>query len=369
MKKLRNLFLIAIVCLTGVLFTDKVLASAVVEYPIFSGEILYDKVQNSVCYQIEGNCKKYVVSEDLGITSENFKVTNVDDQDDVMTLYKLQFTLGYVVKSSKQIKIDFPYEEIDGEVVTGEGGPIDEPQDIEGAKKVVYIKKTTLDDALNLIKNADEFDYFVIKNSVFSTIEAEEKELIIPKNVTLMVSDMPFIKKISNNGILETGAFVANEVSGTGVINIHYFVPFGDGMFTGTPLEYASRIWSNNISGIKLNIADKKIKEGISFGMVGPTADISKEEAQKIIDMYNKVLGDTLSGYEVKLMVAKTNEQSDMVEDYYYGSLVKKATETTTVKKEEVKNPKTGDAVLYIVGAIILSASALVVSYKKIRQN
>ena len=58
--------------------------------------------------------------------------------------------------------------------------------------------------------------------------------------------------------------------------------------------------------------------------------------------------------------------------DYYYGSLVKKVTQTTTtatVKKEEVKNPKTGDTILYIVGAIILSASALVVSYKKIRQN
>lgn len=79
--------------------------------------------------------------------------------------------------------------------------------------------------------------------------------------------------------------------------------------------------------------------------------------------MYNKVLGDTLNGYELKLM---KNEY-----EYYYGSLVKKVTQvaTTTVKKDEVKNPKTGDNILYIVGLSVLSVIVFGVAYKKIKQN
>ena len=184
------------------------------------------------------------------------------------------------------------------------------------------------------------------------------------------------IKSLVNNGIIKTRSLYGiDKISGTGVINIPYTMSteLGDGGFTKKELMEAKRISSiKDISDVKINIIGTKVKEGLSFSFIGTTYEVSKEDAQKIIDMYNKVLGDTLNGFEVKLSTMKDRFADNEEKDYYYGSLVKKVTQTTTtatVKKEEVKNPKTGDTILYIVGAIILSVSALVVSYKKIRQN
>lgn len=356
MKKLRNLFLIAVVCLTGVLFTDKVFAAVVVEYPVYSGKIIYAKNRNRICTNVYGDCKEYSVSEDDGINDDRIKLTDTDG--DTFEVKKVDLAYSYVVSSTKNIDLDLPTvgEDFDN---TGK----------EGITKIVYLKDK--DEVINAIKNAKKYDNIYVDYISLST-----DELVIPENVTLTLESLENIKSLVNNGIIKTRSLYGiDKISGTGVINIPYTMSteLGDGGFTKKELMEAERISSvKDISDVKINIIDTKVKEGLSFSFIGTTDEVSKEDAQKIIDMYNKVLGDTLNGFEVKLSTMKDKFADNEEKDYYYGSLVKKVTQTTTtatVKKEEVKNPKTGDAVLYIVGAIILSASALVVSYKKIRQN
>lgn len=357
MKKLRNLFLIAVVCLTGVLFTDKV-SALVIEYPVYSGKMIYNSKYHHVCDSVYDECKEYNISEDDDINNPAIKLTNVDDASDVVTVYKSGISAGYVTSSAKNIDIDLP---------TYGAGDFDETQ-IEGVTKIVYLKDE--DEIISAIKNAKKYDNIYAGYVYLST-----DELVIPENVTLTLESLGNIKSLVNNGIIKTRSLYGiDKISGTGVINIPYTMSpeFGDGGFTKKEL-IETRISSvKDISGVKINIIDTKVKEGLSFSLIGATDEVSKEDAQKIIDMYNKVLGDTLNGFEVKLSTVKDEFAGNEEKDYYYGSLVKKVTQTattTTVKKEEVKNPKTGDTILYIVGAIILSASALVVSYKKIRQN
>lgn len=356
MKKIKNLFLIAVVCLTGVLFTDKVFAAVVVEYPVYSGKIIYAKNRNRICTNVYGDCKEYSVSEDDGINDDRIKLTDTDG--DTFEVKKVDLAYSYVVSSTKNIDLDLPTvgEDFDN---TGK----------EGITKIVYLKDK--DEVINAIKNAKKYDNIYVDYISLST-----DELVIPENVTLTLESLENIKSLVNNGIIKTRSLYGiDKISGTGVINIPYTMSteLGDGGFTKKELMEAERISSvKDISDVKINIIDTKVKEGLSFSFIGTTDEVSKEDAQKIIDMYNKVLGDTLNGFEVKLSTMKDKFADNEEKDYYYGSLVKKVTQTTTtatVKKEEVKNPKTGDAVLYIVGAIILSASALVVSYKKIRQN
>lgn len=356
MKKIKNLFLIAVVCLTGVLFTDKVFAAVVVEYPVYSGKIIYAKNRNRICADVYGDCKEYTVSEDDGINDDRIKLTDADG--DTFEVKKVDLAYSYVVSSTKNIDLDLPTvgEDFDN---TGK----------EGITKIVYLKDK--DEVINAIKNAKKYD-----NIYVGYISLSTDELVIPENVTLTLESLGNIKSLVNNGIIKTrGLYGIDKISGTGVINMPYTMSteVGDGGFTKKELMEAERISSvKDISDVKINIIDTKVKEGLSFSLIGATDEVSKEDAQKIIDMYNKVLGDTLNGFEVKLSTMKDEFAGNEEKDYYYGSLVKKATQTattTTVKKEEVKNPKTGDAVLYIVGAFILSASALVVSYKKIRQN
>lgn len=355
MKKIKNLFLIAVVCLTGVLFTDKVFAAPVIEYPVYSGKIIYAKNRNRICADVYGDCKEYTVSEDDGINDDRIKLTDADG--DTFEVKKVDLAYSYVISSTKNIDLDLPTvgEDFDN---TGK----------EGITKIVYLKDE--DEIISAIKNAKKYD------NIYADSYLGTDELVIPENVTLTSESLGNIKSLVNNGIIKTrGLYGIDKISGTGVINMPYTMSteVGDGGFTKKELMEAERISSvKDISGVKINIIDTKVKEGLSFSLIGATDEVSKEDAQKIIDMYNKVLGDTLNGFEVKLSTMKDKLADNEEKDYYYGSLVKKVTQTTTtttVKKEEVKNPKTGDAVLYIVGAIILSASALVVSYKKIRQN
>lgn len=356
MKKIKNLFLIAVVCLTGVLFTDKVFAAVVVEYPVYSGKIIYAKNRNRICADVYGDCKEYSVSEDDGINDDRIKLTDTDG--DTFEVTKVDLAYSYVVSSTKNIDLDLPTV----------GGDFDNTGK-EGITKIVYLKDK--DEVINAIKNAKKYDNIYVGYNFLST-----DELVIPENVTLTSESLRNIKSLVNNGIIKTRSLYGiDKISGTGVINIPYTMSteLGNGGFTKKELMEAERISSvKDISGVKINIIDTKVKEGLSFSLIGTTDEVSKEDAQKIIDMYNKVLGDTLNGFEVKLSTMKDKFADNEEKDYYYGSLVKKVTQvatTATVKKEEVKNPKTGDTILYIVGAIILSASALVVSYKKIRQN
>ncbi len=334
MKKLRNLFLIAVVCLTGVLFTDKVFAAPIIEYPVFSGKIYYNKTKDHECYSTtDNNCKEYTISEDDGISDKDIKLTNGDDS---FIIDKVNISTGYVVSATKPLDLKIP-SNIDYH--------IDDVMSIKEVTKIVYYRGGTN----NIIKNAKKYD------NIVTYAVAPDKDFIVPENVTVTacsVGNEAEAAYIVNNGIIKTNLmYTILKISGNGVINISY------------ANDYAGMTDVYNVSGVKFNIIDTEIKEGLKFGYI--QAD-TKEKAQEDIDMYNKVLGDTLNGYELKLMGGTEDEY-----EYYYGSLVKKVTQvaTTTVKKDEVKNPKTGDNILYIVGLSVLSVIVFGIAYKKIKQN
>lgn len=362
MKKIKNLFLIAVVCLVSILFTDKVFAAVEIEYPVYSGKLIYDKNFNYICTSVYDGCKEYNVSEDDGVNDSQIRLTNVNDEGDTFTVYKFEISDGYIVSATKNIDLKFEKETSEDYDIT----------QMEEVTKIVYLKDK--DAIIDAIKNAKKYD------NIYANYFSSVNEIVIPENVTLTSESIYDVKSLVNNGIIKS-RFLNNieKLSGNGTINISYtFGDMGDGGFTTKELREAERISNiKEISGVKIDITGTDIKEGLSFGLVGSLETVKKEDAQKIIDMYNKVLGNTLNGYEVKLSTIKDMQPAvdDEEKDYYYGSLVKKKTNevnnqnTTTVKKDEVKNPKTGDTVLYIVGAIVLSLTAFVVSYKKIRQN
>ena len=458
MKKLRNLFLIAVACLVSILFTDRVFA-AVVEYPVYSGE------------NINMDNKNYLISEDDGINDDEIRLTNTNDSNDTFLIKKSKMASGFVASATKNV--DLKFQDVEAGVI--------ESSKLDGVTKVVYLKDRN--EIIDAIKNAKEYD-----NIYSDTINLYGENITIPENVTITTEYLIEVDSMINNGIIKTRNLFdrIGKISGSGIINLSY--TDGDGVETDEiPKEWneSYRMRIGNISGVKINVIDVDIREGLGFGYMGSVSETTKEEAQKIIDMYNKVLGDTLNGYEVKLMVGKI-AWDDVTEEYYYGSLVKNESNTSAKKpltstgkikgsiefansisnnyvldiksievkkdlankdvkyivdisvlenglvvkidnnkmkikiaipeelkgykkyevvyisedkiketipatiedgyivfetshlseygiiakeKQGVKNPKTGDTILYIVGAIILSASALVVSYKKIRQN
>ena len=139
MKKLRNLFLIAVVCLTGVLFTDKVFAAPIIEYPVFSGKIYYNKTKDHECYSTtDNNCKEYTISEDDGISDKDIKLTNGDDS---FIIDKVNISTGYVVSATKPLDLKIP-SNIDYH--------IDDVMSIKEVTKIVYYRGGTN----NIIKNA-----------------------------------------------------------------------------------------------------------------------------------------------------------------------------------------------------------------------
>ena len=105
MKKIKNLFLIAVVCLTGVLFTDKVFAAVVVEYPVYSGKIIYAKNRNRICTNVYGDCKEYSVSEDDGINDDRIKLTDTDG--DTFEVKKSWFSIFICCKFNKKYRFRF----------------------------------------------------------------------------------------------------------------------------------------------------------------------------------------------------------------------------------------------------------------------
>ena len=142
----------------------------------------------------------------------------------------------------------------------------------------------------------------------------------------------------------------------------------------------------DNVSGVKVNVLNSSIKEGMSFGLVGTTTGYTKEEAQNKIGMYNKVLGSSMNGYELKL--AKYKVDGD--DEYYYGVLAKKSDVKTTTKsdnksngsdiknndakdinntKKEIKNPSTSDATNITAIMLMISGAIAAITFKKVKQR
>ena len=471
MKKLRSLFLIVVACLVSILFTDKVFAEVVIEYPVYSGNVYLD--ENLHCDACgdggygEDVRDQYKVSEDDGIYDDEIRITNVNDSSDTYLLKKSEIAYGFVVSTTGTINTSTLIN--DWYKIT-----TDQLKTIDGVTKIKYFK---YEDTNDVLINASENDiiYEHIYGGKYSIEPVKETEIsfdtTVKKGVTLIIRTI-YSDTIKNDGIIETGGIIGcKKITGSGIIDLNYSI-------------YGSSILGiDEISGVKINLTNTELKEGLEFAIIGSADEFTVGEAQKKIDMYNSALGNKMSDYGINLAV---DEYSN-----YYGVLVKKenvkkATNTLVKKeltstgkikgsiefansisnnyvldiksievkkdlankdvkyivdisvlenglvvkidnnkmkikiaipeelkgykkyevvyisddkiketipatiedgyivfetshlseygiiakeKQGVKNPKTGDTILYIVGAIILSASALVVSYKKIRQN
>ena len=210
-------------------------------------------------------------------------------------------------------------------------------------------------------------------------------DITIPKDVNLTASYIG-AKKLINNGSIYTGYVWVDNVSGSGIINLDYDVYVG--AMGDNTLDEAMRLETNNISGVKIELESKIVKEGTIFGLVGNTTMVTYENAQKLINMYNKVLGQSFNGYQIKLK-SKTN-QSNPSEEYYYGVLAKKSDVKTTTKsdnesngsdtknndakdinntKKEIKNPSTSDATNITAIMLMISGAIAAITFKKVKQR
>lgn len=355
---MNKILLGGLLCATGFAFAGKVSAAAPIEYPVFEGKsVLYNKVQDKVCYSEgseDGNCKSYTVSVDDGALSNMITVT---DGQDTLDLNKLLYAgSSYVVSASKKIDPSDIEPSCDSD---GNCGDVDIAQ-VDGVTKLKYF---LYDDFKSIIENAQKYDNIYTKDVFLGNYK-----LNIPKDVVLNVTYLG-TDSLCNNGTINTGYLIGKDITGSGTINFDHDI-FVDISFFDESLNMASRLLTNSILGVKLNFKDKYISDGAPFCLIGKTADITKEKAQEQIDMYNKVLGSSFDGYEVKLNI-KMDSTEENAQEYYYGVLAKKEikTEEKQEVKNDVKNPSTGDPTIMTLITLVVSGALLTITYKKVKQK
>lgn len=378
MGKLNKILLGGLICATSFAFTSNVKAdggiidqlrnSGKAEYQVYENgsTIYYNKTNHYVCDSSnEQGCSVYTVSEDDGKKDDVIKLTSSSDS---LYVNKADIADGYVISANKNIEIYFS-EEKKSDELSGTASDI---------TKIKYFRE--FDDIANLIKNAKKYDNFNL-----SKVNTEYMDITVPEGVTL-TSWYFSARNVINNGKIKTGAVNVKKITGTGNITLYYNVYIGDWAGNDTPVYDAERFDIENTSGIKVDVVSTKIKEGMSFGVVGTTTGYSKEEAQNKLDMYNDVLGSSMNGYELKL--AKYKVDGD--DEYYYGVLAKKSDVKTTTKsdnksngsdtknndardinntKKEIKNPSTSDATNITAIMLMISGAIAAITFKKVKQR
>lgn len=378
MGKLNKILLGGLICATSFAFTSNVKAdggiidqlrnSGKAEYQVYENgsTIYYNKTNHYVCDSSYGQgCSSYTVSEDDGKKDDVIKLTSSSDS---LYVNKADIADGYVISANKNIEIYFS-EEKKSDELSGTASDI---------TKIKYFRE--FDDIANLIKNAKKYDNFNL-----SKVNTEYMDINLPEGVTL-TSWYFSARNVINNGKIKTGAVNVKKITGTGNITLYYNVYIGDWARNDTPVYDAERFDIENTSGVKVNVLNSSIKEGMSFGLVGTTTGYSKEEAQNKIGMYNKVLGSSMNGYELKL--AKYKVDGD--DEYYYGVLAKKGDVKTTTKsdnksngsdiknndakdinntKKEIKNPSTSDVTNITAIMLMISGAIAVITFKKVKQR
>ena len=370
MGKLNKILLGGLICATSFAFASNVKAdggiidqlkdSGKAEYQVYENgsTIYYNKTNHYVCDSSnEQGCSTYTVSEDDGKKDDLIKLTSASDSFNVN---KADIADGYVISANKNIEIYLSEENKTDEL----SGTVDD------ITKIKYFRK--FDDIANLIRNAKKFDNFNL-----SEVNTEYMDITVPEGVTL-TSWYFSAGNVINNGKIKTGAVDVKKITGTGNIALYYNVYIGDWAGNDTPVHDAKRFNTENASGIKVDVVGTNIKEGMSFGVVGTTTGYSKEEAQNKIDMYNKVLGSSMNGYELKLAKYKVNGD----DEYYYGVLAKKSDVKTTTEndtkannadvketKNEVKNPSTSDATDITAIMLMISGAIAAIAFKKVKQR
>lgn len=378
MGKLNKILLGGLICATSFAFTSNVKAdggiidqlrnSGKAEYQVYENgsTIYYNKTNHYVCDSSYGQgCSSYTVSEDDGKKDDVIKLTSSSDS---LYVNKADLADGYVISANKNIEIYFS-EEKKSDELSGTASDI---------TKIKYFRE--FDDIANLIKNAKKYDNFNL-----SKVNTEYMDITVPEGVTL-TSWYFSARNVINNGKIKTGAVNVKKITGTGNITLYYNVYIGDWAGNDTPVYDAERFDIENTSGIKVDVVSTKIKEGMSFGVIGTTTGYSKEEAQNKLDMYNNVLGSSMNGYELKL--AKYKVDGD--DEYYYGVLAKKSDVKTTTKsdnksngsdiknndakdinntKKEIKNPSTSDATNITAIMLMISGAIAAITFKKVKQR
>lgn len=378
MGKLNKILLGGLICTTSFAFTSNVKAdggiidqlrnSGKAEYQVYENgsTIYYNKTNHYVCDSSYGQgCSSYTVSEDDVKKDDVIKLTSSSDS---LYVNKADIADGYVISANKNIEIYFS-EEKKSDELSGTASDI---------TKIKYFRE--FDDIANLIKNAKKYDNFNL-----SKVNTEYMDINLPEGVTL-TSWYFSARNVINNGKIKTGAVNVKKITGTGNITLYYNVYIGDWARNDTPVYDAERFDIENTSGVKVNVLNSSIKEGMSFGLVGTTTGYSKEEAQNKIGMYNKVLGSSMNGYELKL--AKYKVDGD--DEYYYGVLAKKSDVKTTTKsdnksngsdiknndakdinntKKEIKNPSTSDVTNITAIMLMISGAIAVITFKKVKQR
>ena len=378
MGKLNKILLGGLICATSFAFTSNVKAdggiidqlrnSGKAEYQVYENgsTIYYNKTNHYVCDSSYGQgCSVYTVSEDDGKKDDVIKLTSSSDS---LYVNKANIADGYVISANKNIEIYFS-EEKKSDELSGTASDI---------TKIKYFRE--FDDIANLIKNAKKYDNFNL-----SKVNTEYMDINLPEGVTL-TSWYFSARNVINNGKIKTGAVNVKKITGTGNIDLYYNVSIGDWAGNDTPVYDAERFDIENTSGVKVNVLNSSIKEGMSFGLVGTTTGYTKEEAQNKIGMYNKVLGSSMNGYELKL--AKYKVYGD--DEYYYGVLAKKSDVKTTTKsdnksngsdiknndakdinntKKEIKNPSTSDVTNITAIMLMISGAIAVITFKKVKQR
>lgn len=378
MGKLNKILLGGLICATSFAFTSNVKAdggiidqlrnSGKAEYQVYENgsTIYYNKTNHYVCDSSYGQgCSSYTVSEDDGKKDDVIKLTSSSDS---LYVNKADIADGYVISANKNIEI-YLSEEKKSDELSGTASDI---------TKIKYFRE--FDDIANLIKNAKKYDNFNL-----SKVNTEYMDINLPEGVTL-TSWYFSARNVINNGKIKTGAVNVKKITGTGNIDLYYNVSIGDWAGNDTPVYDAERFDIENTSGVKVNVLNSSIKEGMSFGLVGTTTGYTKEEAQNKIGMYNKVLGSSMNGYELKL--AKYKVYGD--DEYYYGVLAKKSGVKTTTKsdnesngsdtknndskdinntKKEIKNPSTSDATNITAIMLMISGAIAAITFKKVKQR
>lgn len=378
MGKFNKILLGGLICATSFAFTSNVKADGGIidqlrnsdkaEYQVYENgsTIYYNKTNHYVCdSSYEPGCSVYTVSEDDGKKDDVIKLTSSSDS---LYVNKADIADGYVISANKNIEIYFS-EEKKLDELSGTASDI---------TKIKYFRE--FDDIANLIKNAKKYDNFNLDK-----INTEYMDINLPEGVTL-TSRYFNARNVINNGKIKTGNLDAKKITGNGNIDLYYNVSIGDWAGSDTPVNNAMKFDVDNVSGVKVNVLNSSIKEGMSFGLVGTTTGYTKEEAQNKIGMYNKVLGSSMNGYELKL--AKYKVYGD--DEYYYGVLAKKSDVKTTTKsdnksngsdiknndakdinntKKEIKNPSTSDVTNITAIMLMISGAIAVITFKKVKQR
>ena len=326
-------------------------------YPYYGdgSTILWDNTNHMRCDHVYGACKEYIVSEDGSIEDDAIKLTNGSE---VLDVSKTKLSGGYVLTTTKDTGIYYLTYDSD-------------PSEVDGFVNITYYDID--EDLSNYIEganwNSDHGKYAYIVSNPYYYISVDDN-ITLNKNVSIHTS-MLYANKIINNGRIATGAVYSNEISGNGNIILDYrVIPYGPTAFEADYL--ALRFYAKQISGVTVDLKGD-IKDGTEFGFAGFVnnqyqENITKENAQKIIDMLNNVKGNSLKGYKVVL-----DELTDVPSGTkMYIGVLKKETESnsqTTNTKNKVKNPKTGDTLFKILGAITLAGAGFVVTVKKAKQK